>query len=361
VSISQSGIALPLQIIMEGKDPKRSLPKPNAPLMEEANRRGFRWDLNPKTYWSDQNTMRLYISKILVPFFDAEKARLHLLPDHPAIAQLDVWSVHNSEEFRDWVRDTYPWLELHYIPGGLTGLFQACDVGIQRPFKQAIKRAQLADIVASTVEHLRTHEGDPAALQLDKTIGLLRAQCVRWFVQAFDTIQNSALIKRAFERCGVPGKWSLSWEFLTGAEAIGALLDVQENEPDFWEELQRPRWSNLVSEVALGSDIDESPFADDADADMDDDTEHPSVLVNQLLAHRSNDSAAAPTAEPLADSLDVDLDNIVIPPLPATISGRRERKPNRLYAMDQYDYNPDSAEEEAHAQTTKRKPKRGKK
>jgi hypothetical protein len=46
---------------------------------------------------------------------------------------------------------TYPWLELYFIPGGCTGLFQPCDVAMQKPYKQAINHAQLADTVAATL------------------------------------------------------------------------------------------------------------------------------------------------------------------------------------------------------------------
>jgi hypothetical protein len=358
VSVAADGTALPLQIIMEGKDRKRSLPKQDAPMMDEANRRGFKWELNPTTYWSDQGTMRLYVSTILVPYFMAQKARLGLADDHTAIAQLDVWSVHRSREFRDWIRQTYPWIELHFIPGNLTGLAQACDVGIQRPFKQAIKRAQLADIVSTTLSHLKTHDSEePAALQLDKTIGHLRRQCVRWFVQAFDAIQNPALIKKAFERSGVPGKWNMSWEYLTSADAIGSLLDVQENEPDFWAELQRPRWSDFADDsdpsppAASGSAPDESPFAGEPDLEEDEVTDHPSRLVAQLLSSHEHPDSNDPLLHDLADDLDADFEDVDLAPVTraATVS-RRSRKPNTLYSMDDYDYNPDSegsgAEEE---------------
>ena len=38
---------------------------------------------------------------------------------------------------------TYPWIQIHYIPANCTGLFQACDVGIQRVLKLAIKHSAL--------------------------------------------------------------------------------------------------------------------------------------------------------------------------------------------------------------------------
>jgi hypothetical protein len=174
VAVAASGDVLPLQIVMKGSDPKRSLPKATAPMMDEANTRKFDWALGGHTYWSNLETMKTYFVKIVVVWFDKWKTKLGLPSDQTCIVQLDVWSVHRSAAFLTWVNDNYPWIELHFVPGGCTGLFQPCDVGIQRPFKQAIKRAQLADIVNSTIEHLRVNE-DPAALELDVTIGKLRS------------------------------------------------------------------------------------------------------------------------------------------------------------------------------------------
>jgi hypothetical protein len=58
---------------------------------------------------------------------------------------------------------------------------QACDAGLQKPFKQVIHRAQLADSVAAVKRHLQV-SNDPVAFKLDVTIGTLRTQSVWWFV-----------------------------------------------------------------------------------------------------------------------------------------------------------------------------------
>jgi hypothetical protein len=343
VAVAASGDVLPLQIVMKGSDPKRSLPKATAPMMDEANTRKFDWALGGHTYWSNLETMKTYFVKIVVVWFDKWKTKLGLPSDQTCIVQLDVWSVHRSAAFLTWVNDNYPWIELHFVPGGCTGLFQPCDVGIQRPFKQAIKRAQLADIVNSTIEHLRVNE-DPAALELDVTIGKLRSQCPRWFVQAFDAIQSPELVRNAFKACVVPGlpQYNLSHESITSAEAIGALLEIQEKEPDFWSELQKPR--NNVAASDDGSNIPDSPFEDTLD-NVDDSTDHPATIVEALLnpSKSGRNSNAAPGA--MADDLDADVADVVVPALPPAVpargAGKRVVKPNTLYSMDKFDRTPD--------------------
>ena len=108
---------------------------------------------------------------------------------------LDCWSVHRSKEFRELVRTRWPWIRLRYVPGGMTGLAQPCDVGIQRPYKLSIRRSQLQDLVAETLRHIQS-DGDPAALELDSRIGTLRDRSVGWFVNAWRDINHPELVKK---------------------------------------------------------------------------------------------------------------------------------------------------------------------
>jgi hypothetical protein len=342
---------------MEGKDGTRSLPKANAPLMDEADTRGFKWALNPDTYWCSFTTMTHYFIDILVPWFNQAKRRLKLPKNQTCIVFLDVWSVHRSIQFRTWVKTTYPWIELHYVPGGCTGLFQPCDVGMQRPFKQAIKLAQLADTVATTLKHLSSKSGEGSAVfKLDVTIGELRKQCPRWFVQAFDTIQRPDLVRAAFERCRVPNldlkstekpRFNLSFDCLTSADAIGHLLgEIRDNDPTFWAELLSPQ-TDVEIKAPQPSTLDESPFDEDLNKDLDDSSAHPSELIDEFLTDTPSPPLVANVdLEDMADDLDADLDLDPEEIALAAVSGRdrgvgkRVVKPRRLYDMDKYDRKP---------------------
>ena len=144
VGLSQSGDLLPFQAIYQGVDERQSLPKKSndpelAKAWDSANELKIRFELSKTTtYWSTQATMRNYVVYHVVPYFEFHKKRLNL-PNQRCIWIIDVWSVHHSLEFRMWMRDTYPWITINYIPGGCTGLWQPADVGIQRPLKHAIR------------------------------------------------------------------------------------------------------------------------------------------------------------------------------------------------------------------------------
>jgi hypothetical protein len=47
-----------------------------------------------------------------------------------------------------------PNIIMHYIPVGCTGVFQACDVGIQHIFKHSLKRLYHQDVVGEILEQI---------------------------------------------------------------------------------------------------------------------------------------------------------------------------------------------------------------
>ncbi|KAF8602265.1 hypothetical protein BDV93DRAFT_444485 [Ceratobasidium sp. AG-I] len=151
VAASLSGDVLPLQAIYSGKT-ARSLPNSTAAGVARAVSLGFVFDYSETSnYWSTDKTMRRFITKVLAPYFIAQRLCYNLPATQRCILQIDCWSVHRSAKFRSWMATTYPWIILLYVAGGCTGLFQACDVGLQRILKLAIWHASHADVVNETV------------------------------------------------------------------------------------------------------------------------------------------------------------------------------------------------------------------
>lgn len=197
VAVSSSGELLPFQAIYQGMT-NASVPSKNAKGYAEIERRGFLLDYSgTKTYWSNIITMQRWVSKILVPYWNAKKLELNL-DDQECLLQLDVWSVHRSREFQDWVRKTYPWIILDFVPGGCTGLFQPCDVGIQRPLKLAARKSQQNDLLQEAKRKLES--GDMAEfIVFDKTLGTLRNRSVQWMLDAHDAVNTPEIVLKVRE------------------------------------------------------------------------------------------------------------------------------------------------------------------
>ena len=195
VGISMSGEVLPFQAIYAGKTPA-SLPTSSAPNYTKATEelRFCFENSGNDTYWSTIVTMQSYVTNILAPYFKSHCQRLKL-PDQLCVWQIDSWSVHRSLEFRSWMWKFYPWIRIHYIPANCIGLFQPCDVGIQRVLKLAIRWTALKDIVDNTMQQLRSGV-KPDKVVFEKKLGVVRNRSVGWLVNAYEAINKRELVEK---------------------------------------------------------------------------------------------------------------------------------------------------------------------
>jgi hypothetical protein len=74
--------------------------------------------------------MQTLVDKIIAPYFEIKKQEVGLLPTQKSLWQIDLWSVHWSDKFHMWLKKMHPTIMIDYVPGGCTGLFQPCNVGI---------------------------------------------------------------------------------------------------------------------------------------------------------------------------------------------------------------------------------------
>jgi hypothetical protein len=192
VAVSSGGDLLPFQVIFKGKT-LQSVPSRKAPRRDEADQLGFRFEPScTDTYWSNLGTMKAWVTQILVPYWQGKMVE-YGTPNQECLLQLDAWKVHRSKEFREWLHAEYPWIVTDFIPAGCTGLWQPCDVGIQRPLKLAIKQCQQNDLVQTTLLQLESGI-DPSQIKVDATLGTLRESAVSWLVSAYHQINKPDII-----------------------------------------------------------------------------------------------------------------------------------------------------------------------
>ena len=135
--------------------------------------------------------MKSYVQHILVPYFVGHRE------DHNQICiwQIDCWSVHQSAEFYSWMYQTYPWIQIHYVPANCTGLFQPFDVGIQQVLKLAIRQTALQDIINETMQQLG-HGVEPSMVTFEMWLPIIQDCSFRWLVNGYEAINNPELIKK---------------------------------------------------------------------------------------------------------------------------------------------------------------------
>ncbi|KIJ41449.1 hypothetical protein M422DRAFT_172333, partial [Sphaerobolus stellatus SS14] len=129
------------------------------------------------------------------PYFQCKKKELGRPEDQECLLQIDVWLVHRSKEFRGFMSSTYPWIILDYVPGGCTGLWQPCNLGIQRPIKLSIKHSQHADIVEETLKYLCAGH-KPEEIKLNTQKHTFRDRSPAWLLKSYHAVNRPEIIKK---------------------------------------------------------------------------------------------------------------------------------------------------------------------
>jgi hypothetical protein len=195
VGVSMSGDVLPFQAIYAGST-TRSLPTPDAPDYYKATKiLKFYFESGGSNHWSTLSTMKSYVQDILVPYYDQHRED----KNQTCIWQIDCWSVHRSKEFLHWMYNTYPWIRIHFVPANCTGLFQPCDVGIQRVLKLAIRRSALQQIINHTREQLGQGV-EPEMINFEKRLPIVRDHSVKWLVNGYEAINKPDLVKKVHSK-----------------------------------------------------------------------------------------------------------------------------------------------------------------
>jgi hypothetical protein len=314
MGVSASGEVLPFQVVWKGKT-AASLPSPSSPYWTDAADIGIKFVYSgTDTYWSNHQTMYSYISDILMPYYHRQKTKLNLPDDQEELLQLDVWSVHRSAEFSAHVKATWPTIIRDYVPGGCTGIWQPCDVGMQRLMKVVVRRSQQEDIVQETLAMLKKGV-PPKDIKLDDSIKTLRDRSVKWLVEAFRAINDPQIVKKvtglfinlyststltqnftqAFALCRVEDTpFNLSQESLTSPAALCLLRNVRNEEPELWKELDCGLDSSKVEALGTNEQDVANQIAEQADLLDEVDT---SVPLDAIKMHIFDKTMSASFAE----------------------------------------------------------------
>jgi len=75
----------------------------------------------------------------------------------------------------------HPNIILDFVPAGCMGVWQACNVGIQRVLKHSLKCSYHEDVVAAILKQM----DDDVEISIDRKLGLMWDQSVLWMWKAY--------------------------------------------------------------------------------------------------------------------------------------------------------------------------------
>ena len=159
------------------------------------------WDItHTANHWSNEETTKRYITKVLDPYFTEERERLDLPPDHPALVILDVFAAHRTQVVRDLFKDNQMYIV--YVPAGCTGLLQPLDVSGNGSFKEFLK-AHFSDWYSDQVQE-KTNTG--AIKVVDMRLTYLKPKHANWILQAWSKLKGRPeLCVLGWKKTGVLG------------------------------------------------------------------------------------------------------------------------------------------------------------
>lgn len=184
----------PLQLIFQGKT---ALSLPPATAASTAARIHLTLSDN---HWSNLDTMKQWITQVLMPHADRAIEQHQLRADAAVILVLDVWSVHRGEPFREFLRAHHPRVHLVFVPANCTSELQVADVALQRPFKSHI-RAQF-DLWAAGEIKKQIDEDKFVGFKDMFLIRSLRPLILQWCIDSWHRLTGSKqLVLSGWAKC----------------------------------------------------------------------------------------------------------------------------------------------------------------
>jgi hypothetical protein len=293
------GTLLPCQMVYGGTT-SRSLP--SRELRDEATARG--WEVtNTNNHWSNLDTMKSIVESIIAPYFRNTITTLGLPEHQRCIWILDCWSVHRSVAFLEWMTDNFLWIIVIFVPGGLTGKAQWCDVWFQRPWKHLVTSKFNAWVCNQTLRQMAAGV-DPVNIRVDLKIGPLRDLSLKWAMEAWDDLSvQRAQMLTGWVQCRVASAWDQvvrdkAKDVQAATQRLFAAGWAQPDGVAFAPEAQPVAAADVVHDDmgAELEDVVDAAGAGDPEVGVSDDEDAPAPDANDLP---DGEDAPAPDANDL--------------------------------------------------------------
>lgn len=113
------------------------------------------------------------------------------------IVLVDCWAVHCSKTFRDWVKKEFEYIRLMFVPPNCTSKCEPCDTGIQKPFKDGVKRGYNGWLAARVKESERG-----TLINLGMTV--VKTPSLAWFLASWQALAALLqVIRNAWKAAGL--------------------------------------------------------------------------------------------------------------------------------------------------------------
>ena len=187
---SLAGDFLPLQLIYQGKTTK-CLPQVQFPLD---------WNIVcTANHWSNEETMEVYITKIIMPYLSETKRKLNIPLDHPALLLFDNFKRQCTEKLLKLLDSNN--INVVLIPPNCTDRLQPLDLSVNKAAKEFLQKKfqnWYATQVCVQLDEKLEKEAIDLRLSVMKPLG------AKWIIELYDYLKGKPdVIKNGFKEAGI--------------------------------------------------------------------------------------------------------------------------------------------------------------
>lgn len=192
--VTEAGDVLPYQMIFQGKTDRVHPPKGTKPD-------DCVWT-HTNSHWQTVASYIELLEKVIVPYKNNKIAALGLPPTQGTILKHDLHFTHKDAAVLEFLRKNY--IYPLFVPAGCTDIMQECDVVVNKPFKNALRKGYRDHI--DNLFRIHRESGAPATEFSPKlTMGALRpylTSFVQRGIEALKTPEMKTCIQNSFASDG---------------------------------------------------------------------------------------------------------------------------------------------------------------
>lgn len=184
------GEFLPLQLIYQGKT-SACLPRYKFP---------DDWHITcTPNHWSNEEKMKEYIEKIIIPYVDRKRKELKVSSDQPALAIFDVFKGQQTEDIAELLEENN--IYVVSVPANCTDRLQPMDLSVNKSAKEFM-RSKFRDWYATQVQQQLDEGADIAPVDL--RLSTMKPLGARWLVSLYDYLkERPSIIENGFKAAGI--------------------------------------------------------------------------------------------------------------------------------------------------------------
>ena len=195
------------------------------------------------THWTTVPTLKLWVTDSVYPQFRKVCAEKGLDPEEQCLILLiDAYSVHVSEEFREWLKAKYPKWRILFVPAGCTSKLQLADVLLNKPLKGWFSQLHI-EFLMGELRRLRAAGTALKDVRFAELATAAAGPALKWLVSAYKKAEGLNQ-DAALKRIGLPQCWDPEFRAVALTQATELL---EEKLPEVVEDM-----CDIEDDIVLG-------------------------------------------------------------------------------------------------------------